>query len=389
MTRSTPKLVRRLAVALLVAVFAWVLARTFVGRVYPVGSSSMEPTIHGSPEQVFVRYDRGFRPQRYDLVVLRAPAPESAIVVKRVVGLPGELLLISGGDLLIEGRRLGLDVLRPPPIPVFDSRIASFSDAFLAPSVPFEARGSGWRLDARGKRGNLTFSRRATDDHLDAQNALVPGSQEVNDLRIDGVFELRGSGKLTLRITEEGDAFELELELVVDVLERASLLRHAGNAEATVLGQLTRPAGDRSANSCSVSFENVDNQLIAEIAGQFLVAGYEANTPLFGVVNEDDRHLQPRLNVGASDIEVVIEHLTVARDLYYTGDGSVGTGSPAALGPDGIFVLGDNSADSRDSRVFGPVRLDGLEGRATHVVWPLKAARRLGGLRTLVPPATR
>jgi signal peptidase I len=173
-TRSTPKLVRRFLIALLAAGFAWVLTRTFVGRVYPVGSASMEPTIHGSPEQVFVLYDHGFRPQRYDLVVFRAPAPESAIVVKRVVGLPGELLLISGGDLLIEGRRLGLEVPRPPPIPIFDSRKSSFAGAFLAPSVPFESEPRGWRLDARGKRGNLTYARRATDDRFDSDGVLVP-----------------------------------------------------------------------------------------------------------------------------------------------------------------------------------------------------------------------
>lgn len=43
------------------------------------------------------------------------------------------------------------------------------------------------------------------------------------------------------------------------------------------------------------------------------------------------------------------------------------------------LVLGDNRADSRDSRHFGPVRLDQLVGPAWYRYWP--AARR-GPLET-------
>ena len=84
-----------------------------------------------------------------------------------------------------------------------------------------------------------------------------------------------------------------------------------------------------------------------------------------------------------AELGLGIERLAVLRDLYYTTKGALGTGSPVALGPDEIFVLGDNSADSDDSRVFGPVRLEELAGRATRVVWPLTAARSLGQLRLL------
>jgi signal peptidase I len=46
--------------------------------------------------------------------------------------------------------------------------------------------------------------------------------------------------------------------------------------------------------------------------------------------------------------------------------------------PDGsVYVLGDNRAESEDSRFFGPVRDDLLIGRAVAGIWP---PRMLGGL---------
>ncbi|MEO6836161.1 MAG: signal peptidase I [Candidatus Tumulicola sp.] len=38
--------------------------------------------------------------------------------------------------------------------------------------------------------------------------------------------------------------------------------------------------------------------------------------------------------------------------------------------PDSVYVLGDNRADSEDSRFFGPVRDDRLMGRALAGIWP-------------------
>jgi signal peptidase I len=52
--------------------------------------------------------------------------------------------------------------------------------------------------------------------------------------------------------------------------------------------------------------------------------------------------------------------------------------APTTVPPLHIFIIGDNRPISRDSRAFGPVHVDQIEGRALFVYWPLE---RIGGLR--------
>jgi signal peptidase I len=51
--------------------------------------------------------------------------------------------------------------------------------------------------------------------------------------------------------------------------------------------------------------------------------------------------------------------------------------APVIIPPRQYFVMGDNRCDSSDSRVFGPIRLSSIVGRAFAVVWPVK---RMHGL---------
>lgn len=97
---------------------------------YTIPSGSMEPTLRGDPR--FLRGDRVLvnkwrfgpripfttcrlwrwgEPQRWDIVVFRSPASDAKhpILIKRVVGLPGEHVLIQGGRIYIDG------VVQTPP----------------------------------------------------------------------------------------------------------------------------------------------------------------------------------------------------------------------------------------------------------------------------------
>ncbi|HEX2040632.1 MAG TPA: signal peptidase I [Acidimicrobiales bacterium] len=56
----------------------------------------------------------------------------------------------------------------------------------------------------------------------------------------------------------------------------------------------------------------------------------------------------------------------------YLADGATtGTFGPITLEDDQVFVMGDNRTFSQDSRIFGPIDEDLIEGRAFFRFWPL------------------
>ena len=94
----------RLAVLLTTLVL---LTNTFVAigwlRPAVVAGDSMAPTLEPG-ERVLVRRWRA--PQRWDVVVLQSPTGEDELLVKRVVGLPGERITLVAGGVWANGRRV-------------------------------------------------------------------------------------------------------------------------------------------------------------------------------------------------------------------------------------------------------------------------------------------
>jgi signal peptidase I len=106
--------VRELVIVVIVAVGVAVLLRTFVVQTFSIPSGSMMPTLNIGDRIVVdkLAYDiHGVG--RGDIVVFSRPAAEDcagapvADLVKRVIGLPGETISLSGhGYVLINGKRL-------------------------------------------------------------------------------------------------------------------------------------------------------------------------------------------------------------------------------------------------------------------------------------------
>lgn len=95
---------RLLSAAVLAAVLA-LTGQTFValGWLQPVevAGESMAPVLVDG-QRVLVR--RWGAPRRWDVVVVRAPEDARRLLIKRVVGLPGERVEFRGGDVLADGR---------------------------------------------------------------------------------------------------------------------------------------------------------------------------------------------------------------------------------------------------------------------------------------------
>lgn len=68
---------------------------------------SMEPTIkRGELVRVDFSAYRSDKPKRWDVVLFETPHKSGGEWVKRVVGLPGETVDFSGGELMIDGRSM-------------------------------------------------------------------------------------------------------------------------------------------------------------------------------------------------------------------------------------------------------------------------------------------
>ena len=382
---------------LLVLVF---LARGLVGDIYRVDTGSMRPTIlagDGQQEWLAVLHGAPHALQRFDLVVVRDSTSGESLV-KRVVGLGGETIELVGGDLHVNGTPLPLDGPRPPPVVVFDSEVQTLEDYFYgrrsAPGL-WTFSGRGATLDAldveRGSdAGLLFFQKPLLDDHLGPDGERVSGHVHVPDAWVTArvrVLERGQDALLRMRLLEGGDTFEAEIALGATP-PTARLVRRPGlqGQGETELAQVALDFDP--AESTTWTFANVDNQLALEARQDgrrklFLNASYDSNRPHPGLTAAQGRSLGPQVAVGGSSLRFELEQLRLERDLAWFDQGVWGTQGPLVLASDEIFVLGDNSAKSRDSRHFGPLPRSAILGRPLAVLWPPSRAR---GLRSTKNP---
>lgn len=357
--------------------------RTFVGDVFRVTSSSMAPSIWPG-EIVWVAYDRS-RPARLEPVVVDI---DDEYVVKRAAGIGGrggeDILIDSKGDLRIDGDYIAPAVIRPKVL-LFDSNQHELSKVFARGSSkgdPWsEGEGGVLKLDAReiprgARAGLMRYHPRLLDNYLDATGVLIQGDQTVHDALLScQVRSLEPGGVLRVDLLEEGDTFSLIVEL--DAEEPRMRIERLGK-KLEVLAEC--------ALSCeveqwmTVSLTNVDNHLTAQVGSDVLTASYERNFPIVIPGSEDvapGTSLGDRVRLGGEECLIELRDVRLWRDVHYTSRGEFAVGMRHALESGQLFLLGDNSAHSQDSREYGPIEESQLVGRPVMVVWPPSAWRFL------------
>ncbi|MDA0946878.1 MAG: signal peptidase I [Planctomycetota bacterium] len=347
---------KSLAWGLALLLTAFVALRAFVGDLFTVGSSSMVPTLLPG-QRVVVLFDTSL-PERGEVVVVRAA--EADPLVKRVLGLPGEELSItSAGDLMVDRERLDRSATRLPLVPVFDLARWGWSPLWTT-ALP-EADAGGWVLP---EDLTLETAVELTDGHLDPSGAWIPGEEIVGDLEL-AVEGLKLEGGATLGLTLREGTEHARLEVSAEGLVLLRLARLPGSGEAgpvlrTELGRLEQPC----APGARVSLANLDDVLLVRVDG---VLALQAE---FGAASPGGSG--PRATLDCRGGDARLSGLLLARDLHYTRRGSFAVDSPVRLGPGEVFLLGDASRRSADSREFGPVPLSELVGR---VLGPLGSPR--------------
>jgi signal peptidase I len=132
--RPRPKsLVREYAEAIAIAILLALVIRTFVVQAFTIPSGSMMDTllvgdyilvnkfIFG-PELPFTdRHLPGLRdPHRGDIVVFKYPQDEKRDFIKRIIGVPGDRVVVRGHQVLVNGQ-----ALREPYVKLSDSPLMS------------------------------------------------------------------------------------------------------------------------------------------------------------------------------------------------------------------------------------------------------------------------
>jgi signal peptidase I len=118
---SGARWLREGVIIVLVAVLAAVLLREFVVQTFYIPSGSMEPTLQVGDRIVVNKLSYELHGvDRGDIVVFSRPpqencgGPEVNDLVKRVIGMPGDIVSVSGGYVYVDGRRLNETWLPSP-----------------------------------------------------------------------------------------------------------------------------------------------------------------------------------------------------------------------------------------------------------------------------------
>lgn len=316
-----------------------VLARIYVVGVYtlPPESISMAPTLVPGAEggdtivlADLLAYRFSGRPKRGDIVVFRL-APGGDLLVKRVMGLPGEEVSFRKGDLAIGGKvlvkeRALLDRVKVPSL--------AFAD--------YRRTDSGWEAGRE-----VTQGFRLPDGSFDGPT--LPARDVVVLARV----RARASPSSVAFVLDDGaDKHTVLLETGID-----SSVYVDGVEVDGVSRELLRlqPGVERE-----VWFTNADGSFRVEVDRR--EAGPAASLRRPGKM--------ARVSVVVTG-EVELLSIDVARDLAYDKDGS------RTMGAGEYYVLGDNATNSKDSRAFGGVREEWILGRAFAVAWPWDRARLL------------
>ena len=407
-------------------------------------------------------YDLGIDflgPARWDVTVFKTPADGVTNYIKRMAGLPGEVLMIVDGDVytapteelsaetlehldrvrqekyeLRQGLRLGS--LHPVPTSVLEELDEKLVIARKTPAAQRELwftvydhdypprsldngqpywradleESSGWEASTRRvrfmDRGNQADYIELDGTRIRATNAYNLAQRErpppVADHRLR--FVLRPAsphGTVRIRLEKLSRVFwaTVRMDGLVSITES---LGDVPTESTTPMLQRQLPRFGPT-ESVEVSFENVDYRLSLRVGGQeVLVSSGDPDAP--GFYRPDIRQLRgmrnqapatpPRIYGEAGSFE--LSHLLVERDVYYYDPrahpttwqrkGWGATDNPILLREGEYFMLGDNSAASHDSRVWGKVGPhlqdrkeafqlgtvpeDQLIGKAFFVYWP-------------------
>jgi signal peptidase I len=310
-------------------------------------------------------------PRRWEIVVFRTPDDPSVPYIKRIVGLPGETLQISDGDVIVNGAlaRKSLAQARAVAIPVY-----------CMSCRPSEGWNNRWQVEGAGPPeraprvdgSDLIFTLSADGEsrslvYRSLNDEPIGDALPFNGRRLDIPIEWVHDFLLTCDLDVRSGAGQLAISLN-DGADEATLTLSANRGTSLEAGGQKRESTAvrlKSAAAHQLEFAFVDRRVSVRVDGAAILEPIDL--PAIDIRGGVSRPLR----LAARDLGVVVRNLRLDRDLHYTAAGRLGTGQ-CRIGPGEYFLLGDNSGNSEDSRFWMQpgVPTDALLGKPVFIYAP-------------------
>ena len=294
--------------------------------------------------------------KRWEMVVFVHPQTPRECFVKRAVGLPGESIQIKHGDVYING-----EIAAKP------------FDQLLAMAVPVGRAADLERPDptslsvVRSQNGR-SFQIAAKD--VDGQPAAV---RDLLSYNAGGDTWEREPIRDVVVNLDVGERVELQFRGLPGSDIRLRL--EWGEAWLIIGGKLVRGNALPKSDGRRLTFAYWDGRVGARWNGKLVFEDWPIAPE---AIDREPAMMVPLLAIANFDHPPT--NLELLRDVYYSdrvgGLRGLGVDEPYTLGPKEYFMLGDNSAVSRDSRAWDHpgVSSDLFVGKPMLVHWPRTSA---------------
>jgi signal peptidase I len=315
---------------------------------------------------------------------------ENRTYVKRVVGLPGERIRIWDGDVYANGQlqRKDLATVREVRIPVFRMAASPSPNGWASrwevgppaasglpnvvppklPAVADVVQGTALVLDATAAPFGLTYRHRKlgtqTDETVtDGLGYNGRGTDfaaddkrkdiAVHDFMVECQIEVVSGekGAFEVRLMDGADGVTVHLPIHADTTGGTPQVAHD---RTTRERPFDTPFALVPGKKYALEFAFIDRRVLVAIDGKQVVAPLDLppvspknTTDPAGKRGGTDRPVQ----MGCRGGHVVVRQFTIWRDIHYRdGTAKHAVKGECQLGADEYFMLGDNSANSGDSR---------------------------------------